>query len=57
MKTCFFLKRFNLFYSELSKYSETLKKTKTKKAKPKRTNTKAVSKDDCFVTKVSGDKI
>ena len=57
MKTCFFLKKFNLFYSELSKYSETLKKTKTKKAKPKRTNTKVVSKDVCFVTSVSGDNI
>lgn len=41
----FFLKNFNLFYLDLCMYSEILKKTKTVKAIPKRTNTKAVSKE------------
>ena len=46
-----------MFYLDLCMYSETLKKTKTVKATPKSTNTKAVSKEDWRVTKVSGDII
>jgi len=41
----------------LLKYLETLKITKTEKAKPKRTNTKLVSNIDCGVAKLSGGKI
>ena len=48
----YLIKELNLFYLGLFKHSETLKKTKTVKGKPKTTNTKAVSKEDWLVTKV-----
>ena len=48
----YLIKELNLFYLGLFKHSETLKKTKTVKGKPKITNTKAVSKEDWLVTKV-----